>query len=83
LFAQRTPIKKLCRNRGLVLQDETVTTGTQKIMEEETVPMAAHEAMEEKMEAAVAQEVMKDKKMVKDRRGIHLTCKRRRLFQDE
>jgi uncharacterized protein YhbP (UPF0306 family) len=52
-------------------------------MEEETVPMAAHEAMEEKMEAAVAQEVMKDKKMVKDRRGIHLTCKRRRLFQDE
>lgn len=29
-----TPIRKLCRNRGLVMQDEMVATGTQLVTED-------------------------------------------------
>ena len=78
LVAAQTPIKKLCRNRGLVLQDEKIAS-SEKVMEE-TAP--AYEAMEEKMAATVPREVMKDK-MVQDTKEIHLTYKRRRLFEDD
>ncbi|KAK3134107.1 hypothetical protein QOZ80_6AG0545090 [Eleusine coracana subsp. coracana] len=81
LAVQTTSIKKLCRNRGLVLQDETFTTGVKKVIEKETAPTEANEAMEEKMAATVVQDVMKDQ-MVKDRKEVLLTYKRRRLFQD-
>ncbi|GJM97971.1 hypothetical protein PR202_ga14941 [Eleusine coracana subsp. coracana] len=81
LAAQTTSIKKLCRNRGFVLQDETFTTGVKKVVEKEMAPTGANEAMKEKMAATVVQEVMKDQ-MVKDRKEILLTYKRRRLFQD-
>uniref|UniRef100_A0A0A9CUT0 Non-structural maintenance of chromosomes element 4 n=1 Tax=Arundo donax TaxID=35708 RepID=A0A0A9CUT0_ARUDO len=67
--AQGMPIRKLCRNRGLVLQDERIST-------------AAQEAMENKMAATGAQEAIVDK-MAVDRKEIHLTYKRRRLFQDD
>jgi non-structural maintenance of chromosomes element 4 len=78
LAAQSTLIKKLCKNQGLVLEDQTVTTGVQKVLDEETAPAEAHEDMEEKLEATVTQEFMKDK-MVENRMEI-LTYKRRRLF---
>jgi non-structural maintenance of chromosomes element 4 len=78
LAAQSTSIKKFCRNQGLVLQDQTVTTCVQKVLEEEMAPAEALEDMEEKMEAIVTQEFMKDK-MVENRMEI-LTYKRRRLF---
>uniref|UniRef100_A0A0A9C6X4 Non-structural maintenance of chromosomes element 4 n=1 Tax=Arundo donax TaxID=35708 RepID=A0A0A9C6X4_ARUDO len=71
LVAQGIPIRKFCRNRGLVLQDET------------TVAIGAQEVMECKMAATGAQAVMVDKKMAMDRKEINLTYKRRRLFQDD
>ncbi|XP_062178557.1 non-structural maintenance of chromosomes element 4 homolog B-like isoform X2 [Phragmites australis] len=82
--AQGTPMRKLCRNRGLVLQDETVATGTQEVMEDKKmVATGEQEVMEDKkMVATGAQEVMGDKKMVMDRLEINLTYKRRRLFPD-
>ncbi|CAD6339008.1 unnamed protein product [Miscanthus lutarioriparius] len=95
LATPSTTIRKLCRNRGLVSQDEMIATGAQGVMENEMLAMGANEAMEDEMVAAMgateavgdkmvargAKEVMGDK-MVKERKDMNLTYKRRRLFQD-
>ena len=95
LATPSTTIRKLCRNRGLVSQDEMIATGAQGVMENEMLAMGANEAMEDEMVAAMgateavgdkmvatgAEEVMGDK-MVKERKDMNLTYKRRRLFQD-
>jgi hypothetical protein len=88
LATPSTKIRKLCRNRGLVSQDEMMATGAQgamganDAMEDEMVAaMDATEAVAEKMVATGAEEVMGDK-MVKERKDMNLAYKRRRLFQD-
>ncbi|CAD6336258.1 unnamed protein product [Miscanthus lutarioriparius] len=88
LATPSTTIRKLCRNRGLVSQDEMIATGAQgamganDAMEDEMVAaMDVTEAVGEKMVATGAEEVMGDK-MVKERKDMNLTYKRRRLFQD-
>jgi hypothetical protein len=88
LATPSTTIKKLCRNRGLVSQDEMMVTGAQgamganDAMEDEMVAaMDVAEAVGEKMVATEAEEVMGDK-MVKERKDMNLAYKRRRLFQD-
>lgn len=88
LVTPSTTIKKLCRNRGLVSQDEMIVTsaqgamGANEAMEDETVAaMGATEAVGEKMVSTGAEEVMGDK-MVKERKDMKLTYKRKRLFQD-
>lgn len=95
--AQGTSIRKLCRNRGLISQDETVSTDAQEVMHNSMVAMGGNKAMEDEMVAARgtmeeavehdmqatgAKEVMRDKMVAKGRMEI-LTYKRRRLFQDD
>ncbi|TKW22380.1 hypothetical protein SEVIR_4G224700v4 [Setaria viridis] len=94
---QSAPIRKRCRNRGLISQDETVATGVQEIMANRTVATGAQQVVEDEMPAAMgakevmedetgaatgAKEVMEDKMVAKYRKEVNLTYKRRRLFQD-
>jgi len=92
LATPSTTIRKLCRNRGLVSQDEMVAIGVHGVMENETGAMGANGAMDDEVVAAMgakeaagvatgAEEVMGDK-MVMERKDVKLTYKRRRLFQD-
>jgi len=53
LATPSTTIRKLCRNRGLVSQDEMIATGSQGVMENEMLAMGANEAMEDEMVAAM------------------------------
>ncbi|KAL6602996.1 hypothetical protein ACP70R_043357 [Stipagrostis hirtigluma subsp. patula] len=69
LAAQGIPIRKLCRNRGLVFQDETIAAGAKEVMEDN------------KVTATRSPQAMEDK-MIMHRKEINLTYKRRRLFQD-
>jgi hypothetical protein len=58
---QSAPIRKRCRNRGLVLQDETVATGVQEIMADRMVATGVQEVVDDEMPAAMgAKEVMED-----------------------
>ncbi|WVZ79393.1 hypothetical protein U9M48_026973 [Paspalum notatum var. saurae] len=94
--SQDTAIRKLCRNRALVSQDEPVATGTQVAMQNNVLAMdgnkgtedemvaarGAKEVVEDKMLATGVKTVMGDKVVVKERKEI-LMYKRRRLFQDD
>ncbi|PUZ59923.1 hypothetical protein GQ55_4G082600 [Panicum hallii var. hallii] len=95
---QSAPIRKRCRNRGLVLQDEmvakgaqevmadrTVATGTQQVVEDEVAAATgAKEAMEDETGGATGvKEVMDDKMVAKYSKEINLTHKSRRLFQED
>ncbi|CAL5048716.1 unnamed protein product [Urochloa decumbens] len=95
---QSAPIRKRCRNRGLVLQDETVAADTQEVMADRTVAtgpqqamgdeaaaaMGAQKVMEDETRAATgAKQVMGDKMVTKYRKDTNLTYKRRRLFPDQ
>jgi len=94
---QSAPIRKRCRNRGLVLQDEIVATGAQEVTADRTVATGAQQVVEDEVAAptgpkdamedeagagTAAREVMDDKMVTKNRKEINLTYKRRRLFQD-
>lgn len=94
---QAPPIRKRCRNRGLVLHDETVATAPHEVMAGQTVASSTQQVVEDEMAAAMgvklvvednegvatgAKEVIDDKTVAKYRKEINLTYKRRRLFQD-
>nr|CAB3470882.1 unnamed protein product [Digitaria exilis] len=94
---QAPPIRKRCRNRGLVLQDETVSTGEHQVMAGQTVASDTQQVVEDEMAAATgvkevvedeegmatgAKGVIDDNIVAKHRKEINLTYKRRRLFQD-
>ncbi|CAL5041911.1 unnamed protein product [Urochloa decumbens] len=95
---QSAPIRKRCRNRGLVLQDETVAAGMQEVMADRTVATGVQQAMGDEAAAAMgaqkvmedetgaatgAKEVMGDKMVARYRKDTNLTYKRRRLFPDQ
>ncbi|CAN6177528.1 unnamed protein product [Urochloa humidicola] len=95
---QSSPIRKRCRNRGLVLQDETVAVAAQEVMADGTAATGAQQAVGNEATAAamgtkvmedetgvatVAKEVMGDKMVGNYRKDTNLTYKRRRLFPDQ
>ena len=88
--AHTTPIRKLCRNRGLVTlarQDETVTPGTCEVKVMEDKHMSPQD--ESSVTGTLIVAVVEDKEMVKEERqgSCTQTYKRRRLeralFQDK
>lgn len=73
LATPSTTIRKLCRNRGLILQDESIATGAYGVMEQEMLAMGTNDAMEDEMVAAMG---------VTEAMGEKRKYKRKRLFQD-
>lgn len=73
LATPSTTIRKLCRNRGLILQDELIATGAYGVMEQEMLAMGTNDAMEDEMVAAMG---------VTEAMGEKRKYKRKRLFQD-
>ena len=80
--AHMTPIRKHSRNRGLVTQagqDETASRGTWEVM----VMEDKHMSPQDESSVTGMLKVMlleNDKEMVKDRKEVFQTYKRRRLF---
>uniref|UniRef100_A0ACD5WT80 Uncharacterized protein n=1 Tax=Avena sativa TaxID=4498 RepID=A0ACD5WT80_AVESA len=78
-----TPIRKFCRNRGLVTQarqDKPTSAGTFEVM----VMEDKHISPQDKSSVTGKLQVMvvEDKEMVEDSKEVFQTYKRRRLFQD-
>uniref|UniRef100_A0ACD6AGW5 Uncharacterized protein n=1 Tax=Avena sativa TaxID=4498 RepID=A0ACD6AGW5_AVESA len=78
-----TPIRKFCRNRGLVTQarqDKTTSPGTLEVMVMEDKHMSPQE--KSTVTGMLQVMVMDDKEMVKDSNEVFQTYKRRRIIQD-
>ncbi|KAM0855709.1 hypothetical protein ACQ4PT_049599 [Festuca glaucescens] len=79
-----TPIRKLCRNRGLVMQaqqDEMASPGTLEVMVMEDKHMSPQDMSS--VTGSLQVMVMEDKVMVKDRKEVFQTYKRRRHLEQE
>jgi hypothetical protein len=78
MSAHRTPIRKICRKRGLVTQarrDETASLDTMEVMVMEDKHMSPQD--KSSVTGSLQVTVVGDKEMVKGRQEVFLTYKRR------